>query len=84
MEIRADRNFVLAVTFILASTLLSAQMITNPTGLVATQPEKPAELGMCYEFAQSPTPRTTTFTNCCETKLTNYRWVDRDLEVTYC
>lgn len=83
MERKVDRNFVLAVTFIMLSTVLSAQMITSPTGLV-TQPMEPMELGKCYEYDHSPTPRATTFTNCCETSLQNHRWVGEDLRVSYC
>ena len=83
MERKIDRNFVLAVTVIMLSTILSAQMITNPTGLVA-QPIQPTSLGMCYEYDHSPTPRATTFTNCCETKLQNHRWEDKDSVVSYC
>ncbi|MBT3865521.1 hypothetical protein HOF78_00270 [Candidatus Woesearchaeota archaeon] len=81
MERKADRNFVLAVTFILAATLLSGQMITNPSGL-ATQPVQPLELGACYA-PHSPAPITTTYTNCCKVKPMNDRWV-RNLDTTYC
>ncbi len=81
MERKIDRNFVLAVTFILLSTVLSAQMIKEPTGLV-TQPINSIEIGMCYEFDHSPTPRATSFTNCCETQ--NHRWVGKTSEAIYC
>lgn len=87
MERNADRNFILAVTFILAATLLSGQMITNPTGLAATQPDQPMKFGACYA-PNSPNPITTTHTNCCEArdkngKPMNDRWV-KNLEIINC
>lgn len=86
MERKADKNFILAVTFILAATLLSAQMIKEPTGL-ATQPTQPTtqgNFGSCFQSEQSPNPRQTTYINCCETTQTfNNRWV-KDDKVFYC
>ena len=76
-------SFILAVTFVLAATLLSAQMILNPTGL-ATQPQDVPELGQCYDYVHTTIPRATTYENCREAKPVAYKWVDRSEEEFYC
>ncbi len=90
MEKGSNKTFVLVVLVILAASMLSAQLTNqDPSGMLARQnvqrpmPAGKIVFGQCYDGPYDTTPYRTTLTNCCKTKLPNYKWVYKDATV-YC